>query len=552
MPHGKPRLDEEALVAEFPSLDRKAQGAFFTPAPLVEEVLELAVRHAPAHRPLAVIDPSCGAGAFLAAAAARLPRASLHGLELHPQAADWCRRRVRKAQVLCGDGLRESFDALTATLPPGAFELWVGNPPYNGTSSVLRDPQTYARLVALLPEALPAGTSLRDDFAFFLLRVARRLEQRDGLLAFVTPATLIDAFMYAPLRKALLGRLELKEVLELGGGVFRGARVRTCVTVWRSLPPATPKRPLQLVPAGDDAPGTLYRTRAASGPFERHQPGDAIAFAPAAPDYLLRPPPPKAEALDARWRKDGEPLTTLIPISSPGLKTRFDELLVSDDPDVLFERVDAFLRAAPTEIEPFAIAHGIPARHLAKLETLKALVGTSLRAERQHVRPFYRYAGARHRGRIPESARAYCYLDRRLIPRGDHRFRGDYDPHACDIKLVFNVRELPLSAALLDRPGCVHDHRHARFAPLYVPRAILEGGLSAAKPGLDPSDLVPNLSRRGMAWAERLGGPRALYEALVRFINSEPVQAHWAPAYGAIRELPVTFEALKEASSGQR
>ena len=46
------------------------------------------------------------------------------------------------------------------------------------------------------------------------------------------------------------------------------------------------------------------------------------------------------------------------------------------------------------------------------------------------------------------------------------------------------------------------------------------------------------------AWASALGGPRALYEALVRFINSPQVQEVWAPSFGASRELHVTFDAL--------
>jgi hypothetical protein len=234
----------------------------------------------------------------------------------------------------------------------------------------------------------------------------------------------------------------------------------------------------------------------------------------------------------------------LIPISSPGLKTRFDELLVDDDPERLLERIEAFAAAPPTALRAFARAFHIPLRHLGKLSMLRASLPAAFEVARARIRPFYRYQGARHRGIVPESARAFCYLDRHLIPRGDHRFRGPWDPHACAVKLVFNVRELPLSAALLDRPGCVHDHRHARFAPLYVPARLRARGLAAARPGADLGPEVPNLSERGLGWAKRLGGERALFEAVVRFINSEQVQRIWAPAYGAVRELHVTAGAL--------
>jgi hypothetical protein len=164
------------------------------------------------------------------------------------------------------------------------------------------------------------------------------------------------------------------------------------------------------------------------------------------------------------------------------------------------------------------------------------------------VRPFFRYAGARHRGALPPEARAFCYLDRRLIPRGDHRLRGPWDPNRGAVKLLFNVRELPLSAALLEEEGCVHDHRHARFAPLLVPQRVRDEGLDITRvtrsaEALGP--LVPNLSPRGLAWAEQLGGPLAAYRAIVRFLNGPEVQGRWAPVYGASRVVHVPLAALQ-------
>ncbi|MGA9523561.1 MAG: N-6 DNA methylase [Myxococcaceae bacterium] len=536
------RPDEEALALTIPGHKRKALGAFYTPAPLVEVVLASVARWIPADRPVAVIDPACGAGAFLSAAARHLPTAALYGLELTAEAAEMCRGRLPRAEILEGDALRGGLDALCARIPAGHFELWVGNPPYNGTSNVLRDAALYRSLRELLPADLPRGQSLRDDYAFFLLLAARRIHQRGGALAFVTSATLLDAYLYAPVRRFLVERLALREVIELGAGVFRGTRVRTAVTVWTQ----------RASPAGSE-PRPRYRrrrdTRDAFGPDQLLEP---VEFPLEAPELLLRPTPPDAAALEARWRADGEALTSLLPVSTPGLKTRFDELLVDDDPERLLERVRAFVACTPEELEQFADAYGLDRDLLPKLRALRAF--TQLRPEDvtpDAIRPFHRYAGARHRGTIPESAQAFCYLDRQLIPRGDHRLRGAWDPHACDVKLVFNVRELPLSAALLDRPGCVHDHRHARFAPLYVPRRILEEGpASAGRGGLGED--VPNLSPRGRTWASALGGPRPLLEALVRFINSAEVQDRWAPTFGASRELHVTFDALlAHAKPGQ-
>jgi hypothetical protein len=379
----------------------------------------------------------------------------------------------------------------------------------------LKDRKAWSRLRSLMPLALPPGTSLRDDFVFFLLLAAHRLSTRPGVLAFITPASLLDAFLYAPLRQALLGTLRLQAVVDLGSGAFTGTQVRTCITVWSSLP-----------------------GRASPPSFERD--GHRSTFTPEAPEWRLAPTPGEAAALDSRWQARGEPLTTLVPVSFPGLKTRFDELLVDEDPERLLERLRHFARTPPRGLPAFARAHGIPDALLPKLRALKE--GPAPRVDASHVRPFFRYAGARHRGSLPPEARAFCYLDRRLIPRGDHRLRGPYDPHRGAVKLLFNVRELPLSAALLEEEGCVHDHRHARFAPLLIPQRIRDEGLSVTRGARSLEELgplVPNLSPRGLTWAERLGGPLHVFRELVRFLNGPEVQEQWAPVFGASRVVPV-------------
>ena len=499
---------------------------YLTPADLVETVLDLAIPHL-GPGSLTVVDPSCGDGAFLAAAAARLPSAHLLGLELSATLASQARSRVPRARVLVGDGLREGWAALEAALPSAGVELWLGNPPYNGTSPLLGDPEAYATLLGRvgLDVPLPRGTSLRDDFAFFLLLATAHLRPRPGVLAWVTSATLLDAFLYAPLRKRLLDSLSLEHVVDLGAGVFRNTQVRTCLTVWRA---SGPRRQAK------------FRERF---PGEGLHFGPETRFVPQGPEWNLRPTPPEAAGLDAAWRARGEPLDRLVPFHCTGLKTRFDELLFDVDAEALLKRVDAFLTTPATRLGRFARAHGLSPDLLPKLEALRRTKGLPKKATRASLRPFFRYAGARHRSSVPASARAFCYLDRRLIPRGDHRLTGRFDPHLHPVKLVFNLRELPLSAALVDAPGCIPAHRHARFAPLEVPERVWALGAVAGRSPGDLGPLVPNLSAAGRAWAERLGGARSAFERIVCFINSPAVQDVWAPAFGRSRALPVPLDA---------
>lgn len=504
------RLDEEALAEGVAPEARRRRGVYYSPRAAVEAVLSRVERWVP-RGPLAVVDPACGAGAFLAAAASRWPEAGLFGLELDAAAARACAERVPRAAVARGNALSGGeLDRLLARVPRGAFELWVGNPPYNGTSPLLTDARAYARLKGLLGEALLPGTSLRDDFAFFLLRAAERLRARQGALAFITSATLLDAFAHAPLRRALCARLWLREVHELPAGTFRGTKVRTCVTVWTS-----------------------------PGPTRGEVRFGSQRFVPAGESHALRPEDRAAEALHRQWSAAGEPLTSLVPISFPGLKTRFDELLVDDDRERLLERVEAFVRARPVELARFARRFGLEPRLLPKLETLKAHAPGGLAVERSKLRPFLQYRGLAGFG-----ARRWCYLERALIPRGDHRLRGAYDPHAGAAKLAFNVRELPLHAAVVEEEGCVTAYRHARFAPLWVPQVALERGIAAAAkaPG-GPAAL--NFSPRGLAWVQRVGDPIEALRWIAAFVRSDDVQQVWAPAFGTRRVLPVPIDHWK-------
>ncbi len=492
-------VDEESLGERFESRARQQGGIYFTPGWLVQQVLESVARFVPDEGTLVVVDPACGAGAFLAAAAERFPRATLLGCELEAASVKDCRERVPKATVVHGDALRgPAMAKLLKEVPPGAFELWVGNPPYNGRSALLDDKEAFARMQQLLaPEAkLAKGQSLRDDFAFFLLVAAQRLSPREGALAFVTSASLLDAFLYGPLRQTLLTRLALRQAVDLGGGIFRGTKVRTCFTVW-----------------------TTGRE------------GDVLS--PAPPQFRLKEESAEATALHAQWTKEGEPLTKLIPVSLPGLKTRFDELLTDADPEKLRLRLVELMKTPKNGLAAFAKQHGIPESCMKKLEALP----TGLEIDPAKVRAFIRYRGAQSRGPT-----AFCYVDRQLIPRGDHRLQRGWDPHQGRCKLVFNVRELPLWAELVEEAGCVTAYQHTRFAPLWVPR-------KARDEGSTDETLVPNLSPRGLEWAEQLGGPREVFAEVARFIRSPAVQELWAPAFGASEELCVPDLSVRESET---
>ncbi len=228
---------EEHLGAVHESLlsGRKEAGAFYTPAFLVEHLLDetLAPLLSPDER-VRVLDPACGTGAFLVPAARRIAQdsglpvaeavACVHGVDLDPVAVEIARfllwleaptvpRPVLDANVVVGNGLE---------LPPDAsYDVVVGNPPF------LNQLRT-----ATIREAPVDGVGpYTDTSAVFLLRSAG-LVRDGGRVGLVQPLSVLAARDAAPVREALDRDGGLVSLWASDRPVFEGTPVLTCAPVW--------------------------------------------------------------------------------------------------------------------------------------------------------------------------------------------------------------------------------------------------------------------------------------------------------------------------------
>ena len=199
---------EEHLGAVHASLlaGRKEAGAFYTPAFLVEHLLEEALVPLLSRGERArVLDPACGTGAFLVPAARRIAQVTglpladavtcVHGVDLDPVAVDITRfllwleapsvpRSVLDAHVVVGNGLE---------LPPDAsYDVVVGNPPF------LNQLRTATTREATIEGVGPCT----DTSAVFLLRSAG-LVRDGGRVGLVQPLSVLAARDAAPVRAAL-------------------------------------------------------------------------------------------------------------------------------------------------------------------------------------------------------------------------------------------------------------------------------------------------------------------------------------------------------------
>lgn len=112
------------------SRSRRELGDFQTPLELANDVLDLAVPKA--HRWTRVLEPTCGVGNFLVAAARHNPGAEMFGIELQEQHADTARSVLSKLPVRATVETADFFTYDLSSIPwqnKGPL-LVVGNPPW--------------------------------------------------------------------------------------------------------------------------------------------------------------------------------------------------------------------------------------------------------------------------------------------------------------------------------------------------------------------------------------------------------------------------------------
>jgi SAM-dependent methyltransferase len=247
--------------------DRRRGGIYYTPAPIVESILAATldpllaeVRRAPeplhAVQALRVLDPACGAGYFLVAAAERLAAAlaaadpagrpaawwldaaagCVYGVDSDPVAIDLSRYSLYLAGAGDGPALPDYHlhcgDALAA-LPAGwsGFDAVVGNPPY-----LPHRAQATAHKAAR--RGRYASAQGQYDLSGLFIERGLELARPGGRLGYIVPNKFMAADYGASLR-ALLARetriLRLEDVS--ADGLFPGAATYPVILVAEAGPP---------------------------------------------------------------------------------------------------------------------------------------------------------------------------------------------------------------------------------------------------------------------------------------------------------------------------
>lgn len=210
-----------ARLAAMADDERRRTGAVFTPTDLAERLVRWATDGWTAPRPWRVLDPACGAGAFLAATARVRPDAELHGWDVDDASLAAARHVVPTAALDRRDALVERWDG-------EPFDLVVGNPPFLGqlSSATARDATSRAALTARYGAA---AAGYVDAAALFLLAGLDAVRP-GGRVVLVQPESVLGASHAAAVRDAVLARAALAGLWVADAHLFAAA-VDTCALV---------------------------------------------------------------------------------------------------------------------------------------------------------------------------------------------------------------------------------------------------------------------------------------------------------------------------------
>lgn len=206
-----------AYEASLDPLARK-RGAHYTPSRtalgLAREALNLTSEPAPR-----VLDPTCGGGAFLVAAAEHLARRGVDphrvvaelvmGIDIDAGAVDVSRRALRRWATGWGvdaePRIRQGdvIDLEAGALGPGGVDVVIGNPPFGGQLAAVTARTQEAR--TRWRDRLGVAVSRYVDDALLVALAGRQLLGHGGVLAMVLPTSALGSTDGAAARSELLG-----------------------------------------------------------------------------------------------------------------------------------------------------------------------------------------------------------------------------------------------------------------------------------------------------------------------------------------------------------
>ena len=250
----EPKAASRPLTDESTKDQRKARGAYFTPAPIAEFMAKWAIENPNAR----VLEPSCGEAAFLVPAVARLralsgsgePMPTVDGVEIHRPSAKVAERLIASAGGLPRVRVADFFEVASDPI----YDAVIGNPPFIRYQSFKGSSLQSARNATQAAGITLSG--LASSWAAFAVHAATFLRV-GGRLAFVLPAELLSVDYAARVRQFLMDRFGSIRIVTFSSPVFSGVQTDVVLLLASDFGGRSESVRLEVVASSDDLATTL-------------------------------------------------------------------------------------------------------------------------------------------------------------------------------------------------------------------------------------------------------------------------------------------------------
>ena len=192
--------------------ERKKYGQFFTH----KELVDFIISNLPISPNSTILDPACGAGAFLSSANKKFgSEVELYGIDIDRQALKICELNLQHAcseknyTLFNLDTINQvSTDSFTTLSPGNGFDFIVGNPPFMNLKKNVdydgKDP---------CYEGVISGVA--NSSTLFISKSLELLKE-GGWLGFVLPKNLLRVDSFKGIRKHILDNCVIHQVFDIG------------------------------------------------------------------------------------------------------------------------------------------------------------------------------------------------------------------------------------------------------------------------------------------------------------------------------------------------
>ncbi|MEK7324291.1 MAG: TaqI-like C-terminal specificity domain-containing protein, partial [Chloroflexota bacterium] len=126
-------------------------------------------------------------------------------------------------------------------LKTGRFDCVIGNPPYLFITEIDEAQKKF------LFQNYATSEYRFDVYGLFTELAITTLAGRGGCISFIVPHTLLSNDSFAKLRRLILAETSVERVIDIGPGVFAGAKNETMIFILRNGPPETADAPTQVI-----------------------------------------------------------------------------------------------------------------------------------------------------------------------------------------------------------------------------------------------------------------------------------------------------------------